>query len=247
MLLAHNLADVGYVLLRSHEVGEVIELQRVETAGDDGLAVALDGHDVVGVFGAAEVLQRLVQNLAALAQLDAQEDEGAVVDVPALAHPRHLQTVGDVDGRQHLGVDHRVDAHLLEKLLVLCREVLVVVDARHRLLRAESVGNDASRDVGGLLGGDADEEVGLVGSGLLQRTDTGGQRVVGHHVVLGDTLQALLVVVDEHAALVLARQQFRQMGAHGTGSGNDNLHAIYVFFRVFDVSKFRFTMIRFSI
>ena len=71
MLLAYNLADVGYVLLGGHEVGQVACPQLVETAWYDGVLAALDGHHVVGVVGAAELAQGLVQDFCRLAQLDA--------------------------------------------------------------------------------------------------------------------------------------------------------------------------------
>ena len=90
VLLAHNLADIGDILAGGHEIGQVVELQLVQTARDNRVAASLDGHHMIGVVGTAEVFQGLVENLAALAQLDAQQDEGAVVHIPALAHPRQL-------------------------------------------------------------------------------------------------------------------------------------------------------------
>ena len=188
----------------------------------------------------AKVLQRLVEYLAPLPQLDAKQHESAAVDVPPLAYPRHFQSVGDVGGGQHFGVDHRVDAYLLEELLVLGLQVFVVVDAGHGLLGTEGVGDGAGRNIGGLLGGDAHEEVGLVGTGVLEYADAGGQGVVGHDVVLADAFQLLFVGIDEHAVLVLPRQQLRQMGSYGTCAYYYNLHTLLClncFFDTFHVES----------
>ena len=82
----------------------------------------------------------------------------------------------------------------------------VVVNARYRLLGAKTMGNGTGRDVGGLLGGNADEEVGLVGTRLLECADAGWQCAIGHDVILGNAFQTFLIVVDEHAVLMFTRQ-----------------------------------------
>ena len=91
------LGDVGNkhaeslnVVAGGHEVGEVVEFQLVVTARDDGIAASLDGYHMVGVVRTADVLERFVENLAALTQFDAEHHECSVVHIPALAHPTHL-------------------------------------------------------------------------------------------------------------------------------------------------------------
>ena len=119
MLLANNLADVGNVVLRCHEIDQVVDLQHVQTAGNDGFVAALDGYYVVGIVWAAQILQRLVQYLGLVAQLDTQQHQCTVMHIPALAYPRHLQTIDNVDGSKHLRVHQRVNAQRTEQLLVL--------------------------------------------------------------------------------------------------------------------------------
>ena len=48
IVLAHDVAYGGHLLLRRHEVSDVALLQLGVAAGDDGLFVALYGHDMVG-------------------------------------------------------------------------------------------------------------------------------------------------------------------------------------------------------
>ena len=140
VFLAHDLADVGDVVARGHEVGEVVELQLVVAARDDGLASSLDGYHMVGVVGAADVLEGLVQYLASLAQLDAQHDECAVVYVPALAHPTHLQSVVDIDGGKHFGVNQLADTQFPEEILCLWVHVLRVIHLGDGSLGTELLG-----------------------------------------------------------------------------------------------------------
>ena len=226
--LAHDAADVGDVLARGHEVGDVVEHEHVVASRDDGLVAALDGHDVVGRLGLAEVLQRLVQDLAGFAQLDAEHDEGTVVDVPALAHPRHFQSVGNVDGGQVFGIDERGDARIVEERLHLRIQILAVVDLGHGAMGTECLGQHAGIHVQVLVGRDGYEQVGRAHTSLLQRLDARRQGLDGHEVVIAaDVGEPLSVGVDEHRVVVVARQQLGQMGSDGVGAYNDDLHFIY--------------------
>ena len=134
MLLAHNLPDIGDILCRGHEVGQVAHAQLVETAGNDGLVAPLDGHHMIGVVGSAEVFQRLVEYLCRFAQLDTEQHQCAVMDIPPLPHPRQFQTADDVLSSEHFRIDERVDAQVLEERLIGLRQIFVVVDACHGLL-----------------------------------------------------------------------------------------------------------------
>ena len=87
MLLTYDFADVGDIFLGSHEIGEVIDMELVQTTGDDGVVVTLDSHDVIGVVWTAEVFQWLVEYLCTLAELDAKQDECSTVYIPSLANP----------------------------------------------------------------------------------------------------------------------------------------------------------------
>ena len=72
VLLTHNFADIWDILLSGHEVDKVSHTQLIETARYDGVFTPFDGYDMVGIIGAAEVAQRLIQYLRRLAQLNAE-------------------------------------------------------------------------------------------------------------------------------------------------------------------------------
>ena len=86
-LLTNNALDMGDVLLGSHEIGQVVSLQHIHATRDDGLITTLQGHDVIGIFGAAEVAYGLVQNLTGVAQLHAQQHQRTVMHIQSLAYP----------------------------------------------------------------------------------------------------------------------------------------------------------------
>ena len=179
--------------------------QHIVATWDNGFVFALDGHDVIRRLRLAKVLQRLVENLTGLAQLDAKHDKCSVVDVPALAHPRHLQSVDDIDGSKVLRIDERGDAHTLEERLQLRVHVLVVVDLCHCALGAKGLGKHTGIHVQILVGRDGDEQVGIVNTGIPQRLDSRRRCLNSHQVVIGtDTHQTLRVGVDEHRVVIVA-------------------------------------------
>ena len=110
MFLAHNTSDIGDVLLCGHEVGEVVVFQRIVAIGDDCVSIPLDGHNVVGIVGTANVFQWLVENLTVVVELDAQHHERASMNVPALSHPRHLQSADDLTCCEFFRINQVVNA-----------------------------------------------------------------------------------------------------------------------------------------
>ena len=128
---------------------------------------------MVGVVRTADVLERFVENLAALTQFDAEHHEGSVVHIPALAHPTHLQSVVDVYGSQHFRVNQFADAQFLEEFLCLRFHVLGVIHSCHGALGSQVLGKDACRNIHAFDGSDGDEQVGVGNSGISQRAQTG--------------------------------------------------------------------------
>ena len=227
LLLTHYLADVGDKLARGHEVGQVVELQDVVTARNDGIGATLHRHHVVRVLRTAELAERTVEYLASLAQLDAQQDEGSIVHIPTLAHPRHLETVVDVTGSEHLGIDELVDTQSDEELALVVFDIFGAVYARHGLVGTECLGQDTTVEVETLIGGYGDEEVGVAHAGIGEGLYAVG---VGHHrqqvVVAADACQPVGVGVYERDVLVVAREQSCQMGTYGVGTGNNDFHPL---------------------
>ena len=162
---------------------------------------------MVGVVRSAECPQRLVQHFAGVAQLDAQHDQVASVDVPPLAHPRHLQTVDNVYRCQHFWKNQRVDAHPLEELFARWVQILEVVNAGYRLLGSQGMGYHACIHVAALVGSDAHKEVGILHTSLLHGVDAGGAPLQRHDVITAvKVAQTVRVLVYEHAVLMVARQ-----------------------------------------
>ena len=174
VFLAYEFPDVWDILLGGHEISEVVDAQLVETTWDQGVAATLDGYDMIGIVRSAEVSQRLVQNLRRLTEFDTQEDEGTTMYIPPLTNPRQLQAVGDICSHQHLGIDKRVEAQVLKERLQLRRQVFVVVDTGHCLLRTKGMGQDTGIDVDALFGRHANEQIGMLCTSLLQGLDTRG-------------------------------------------------------------------------
>ena len=82
--------------------------------------------------------------------------------IPPLAYPRHLQSVGNVNGCQRLGVNEGVDAHLFEERQLGWSQVFDVVNTRYRFLGSQRMGYHACCHVATLVGGDTHKEVGIL-------------------------------------------------------------------------------------
>ena len=102
--------------------------------------------------------------------------------VPALAHPAHLQSVDDVGGGQHFGIDDGVDAQFVKCLHECVGGVFVVVNLGHGFLCSERFSQGAAHDVFVLVGRDGDKEVGIFGTRLFERLQAGA-RCLHHHQV----------------------------------------------------------------
>ena len=63
MLLADNLTDIGDILLGGHDIDEVVDVQLIHTARDDGVTTTFNRNDMIGVVRATKVAQRLIQDL----------------------------------------------------------------------------------------------------------------------------------------------------------------------------------------
>ena len=181
-------------------------MQFVITTGNQGVIIALDGYHMVRVIRSAELFQRLVENLAGLAKLDAQQNQCASVDIPALTYPRHFQSVGDVDSCQHLWVNERVDAHLLKHFQLMGSQIFNVVDTSHRLLSTQCVGYHASRHVATFFIHNTHKEVGMLNAGFLQCLDAGGRTEQGHDVItVVQSGQSLRIFVYQDTILMIFR------------------------------------------
>ena len=85
------------------------------------------------------------------------------------------------------------------------RQIFVVVDTGHSLLGSKGMGEDTGIHVDTFLWGDTHKEVCMLHTCFLQCLKTGGQGLIGHHVILAQPSQSFTVSVDEHTVLMLAR------------------------------------------
>ena len=125
---------------------------------------------MVGLFF-LKLKDRGIQYQCILPQLDAEHDKSPAIELPPLTYPAQVQPIGNLLGGEHLRIDERVHAKILEKLLALGLQVLVVVDACHGLLGSERMGQYARSDVGALLGSNSHKEVGITDTRILQAID----------------------------------------------------------------------------
>ena len=142
--LARDLTNVWNILLRRHKVSEVETVELVVTTRNDRLPSAFDGNNMIGIIRATEIFQRLVEDLTVAAQFDGEHHERATVDIPPLAHPRHLQPIIDLLRGEDLRIDEDIDSEVLVELPDVFFHILCVVDLGHRLLCVEGMGEDTT-------------------------------------------------------------------------------------------------------
>ena len=227
MLLAHYLADIRDGVSLGHEINHVVQFQFVITTRYDCVVTTLHGHHMIWSVRLAEFFQRLVKYLCCLAHLDTKHHKGAVMYIPTLAHPTHLQSVTDVYCRQMLRINKRVDTHLLEERLVVLFKIFILVNFGNSFLRAKRMSHHATRDIQEMVGSDGNEQVGIAYTCLLQSLETGRRGKVCHQVIIAtDTSEAHLAVVYQHRVVVASRQQLCQMCSYGVSANNDYIHYI---------------------
>ena len=238
--LARDVADIVDVLGRGHEEGDVAQVKTVVAVGDEGLVLAFDGHDVAGRGGVEEVAQGLVEDLRALAQFHANHNQFAIVDIYPLAHPRAFDVADNLAARQHFGVDDRVNANGAEETLVFLKRIFVVVHTGHGLAGTEFGGQHTAGHVVGLVGRDADKEVGLAHLGILEPLDGHGRVADGQQVeIAAEVAHSLAIFVHDCDIMAFARQEFCQVGAHCTCTCYDDFHFLGILGICSDTGPYR--------
>ena len=159
-------------------------MERVVTSWDDSPVIALDGDDMVGRVRRTQFAKGHVKDVGALAQFDTHHNQGSFVDFPILAHPRVLEPFQYLLGCKHLGIDERVDSHLMEYLLILREHVLGIIYAGDGLLGSQRVGKHTAGDVSCLVGRHGNEEIGVSHACLLHAGNTARGGVNSHEVVI---------------------------------------------------------------
>ena len=225
MFLADDFAYVWNELAGCHEVSHVVHLQTIVTSRDDGFALALDGYDVIGVFRTADVAHRAVEYRTRLTQLDTKHDKRSTVNVPTLAHPRHLESVVYVCGCEHLWIDYRADSESGKELFEVGFDIFRVVYLSHRLSCAKSFGKNARCHVLTFIGSYSNKQIGTLRSCLLKRLDTGRRSLHCEYVYIRtNTRESLLVVIHDYYIVMIAREQTCKMSTDGVCASYNYLH-----------------------
>ena len=125
------------------------------------------------------------------------------------------QQVDDLAGRNLLGIEQVVDAHVNEHLLVIGFEVFVVIDAGDGFLGPELLGQHRRHDVGVLLVVDGDEQVALAHRSLSQHGEDRRIALDRNHIGQAAHFgEQLLIAVDDGDVVAVAAEHPRQMAAH---------------------------------
>ena len=202
--------------------------------GDDCSLVAGDGdHAELLEFFRRRVLDEFeeleVQDGGVLGQLEDGDLQAAAREIHGLGRGVVLEESDDFVGGALLGIEHQLDAQFLEYELVLCIEIVFVVDARDHLGGAELLGEQRAHDVDLLRGQriHGDEQVGLVHGRGAQDLDR--RRVAENRLHIGVGRQgrdARGVVVDDRDFVRFGAKHFCEVGTDLTGSLNDYLHSV---------------------
>ena len=141
-----------------------------------------------------------------------------------------LELIDNLFGRDFLGIEHQLDAHLLEHQLVLAGQIALVVNSGNHFPGTELLGYQRRKyiEVPVCVGIDRDEEVRLADFGLSQHRN--GRWVTPDHHDVGIVRQPaepLLVIVDDCNVIGFATQQFCEMGTYLSRTGNDYFHFVF--------------------
>ena len=137
------------------------------------------------------------------------------------------QEVDDFAGRNLLGVEQVVDAHIDEHLLVVGFQVFVVVDAGDGFLGPELLGQHRRHDIVVLHVVHGDEQVALAHLRLAEHGE--GRRIAldRNHVGKAPHVgKQLLVGVDDGNVVAVATEHFRQMAPHLARTRYHDFHSI---------------------
>ena len=225
----------GDVVPPAHQVDLVVETELGVEAGDDRPGVAGDGdhaelvvrQDLRHLMG--HLHDALVQQRTLVVDADHRQLEFPAAELGRVRRGVVLEQRDDLVGGGFLGVEHEVEAHLLEHQLVLRREELLVVDAGRHLAAAELLGQQGADDVDvlGHLGIDRDEQVRIVDVRLPEVADRGQAALdrddVRHRL---EGVETLLGRVDDRDLVGLCAQQFGQVGTDLAGPFDDNSHTL---------------------
>ena len=117
ILLARDTAYIGKRTLGGHKIDDISSMQLIGTTRDDGLALTLDGNNMIGLL-LAQLVDGNVEYQRALTQLYTQHHECTTAELPPLAYPAHLQAVSNLLSGQHFGVNQAVNTKILKELFI---------------------------------------------------------------------------------------------------------------------------------
>ena len=210
--LAAQLDQHVHMLARGHEVDDVVALEAVVAAGDDGLAVTLDGGDVKVVRGTSQLFELHVYERRALPELDAHQNELPLVELEPVARPVVVECGDDLERGEVFGIYDVVGPYRGEERAVGRVLELIVVYSGHGLGCAEALGYGAGHDIARLERRDGYEQVAVLDAGRLEVAERRWPALNGEQVVVGvEHGELVAVLVEDGDVLLLARQELGEV------------------------------------
>ena len=213
------------------DIGEVAALQHGVAVGDEGKAVAQQGHHAHLQLGVhlRQPAHIVSHHRRAGLETDDVHRQQATAEVEKLGGHGVVEQVGNLLGGDAFGADHLVHAQLAEHVAVLGGEEFGIGDAGYRLLGFQLLGEDAGDQVDALVVEHGEEEVAVPHIGVAQHLRRGGVAGDGEQVVLAlQSLEELRVRVDHGDVVVQFGERLGQVHTHLAVACYDDIHTFFI-------------------
>ena len=136
-------------------------------------------------------------------------------------------------GCKPLGIEHQLNAHLLEQQPVLRGQEIIVINPGGNLLGSQVLGQQGAHDVDVLRDerNDRDEQVGILDLGLPHDLEGGWGTFDRDYVRdVGNVPEPLGIVVDDSDVVGFLAQHLCQVGSDFSRTLNDNFHILFLMY-----------------
>ena len=135
-----------------------------------------------------------------------------------------LQDAGDLLRRHIVGVDGEVEIHDVAQALHAL-QIFLVAQAHDGVPGAHGPGKLAGHQIGLVVAGGGDEDVGLAGFGLLQNARRGAVAHAAQHIHgVGRGVQFVAIFIDEGDVVPFPAETVGDGMAHLAGARDDDIH-----------------------
>ena len=184
---------------------------------------------MIGGVWPTHFLKRPVEDLTPVIHLQTQHRERASMDIPALAHPRHVKASNDVTSRKVIGIDDGCHAGPLEGLDDKSISKLVVLNPGDSLFGTHRFSQHTQAQVQVLILCHRDKQVGIFNPSIPERLDGRvGRRLDCQQITLGrDAFQFRLILINDDDTLLNLGEQFSQMSTYCISTYYNDFHIDY--------------------